>query len=383
MHLPSLAVRSRAAFVVVASLAAFSIHPARCSVEAGSSLQRHATQFASAADPHFRYEGRLDLSDPADPWLIWQGTRIRFDFDGDMLGLRFDGVDGQVFFNVDLDGRASILELRKGSPAVGDTLSAAGSGRHHVVLFKRSEATAGSVHFRGVELSPGSRLFAPAAPKYKLAMLFFGDSITAGACDEDGPADQWEDRRTHNAALSYGALTAEAFEADYRTIAVSGMGIANGWVPVKASEMWDRLYPDAKAPRVDLAKWTPDVVFVNLGENDDSFTTAKHLPFPSAAYTNGYVALVESMQRAYPKSHVVILRGGMFGGAQSERLRAPWADAVARLEATDPLVTHFVFTRWTHTHPRVPDHRAMADELIAWLHQQAFMTHRLSKDGPN
>ena len=111
---------------------------------------------------------------------------------------------------------------------------------------------------------------------------------------------------------------------------------------------------------------------MNLGENDDSFTRAHQQPFP-AGYTPGYVALVKAIRAAYPRAQIVLLRGGMFGGNQSPELRAAWEVAVHALEGDDAQVSHFVFTHWSSLHPRVADHRAMADELTAWLRQQAFM----------
>jgi lysophospholipase L1-like esterase len=328
----------------------------------------HASQTVSPADSHFRYEGRFDLSDPNSPVFIWQGSRICLDFEGDTLGLLFDRAKGQSFFNAEVDGSRSIVEVREGPPPCGSMISGLGQGRHHLILFKRSEADVGTVCFRGVQLAPGSRAWRPAPAAYKLRMEFIGDSITVGACNEDGEKDQWEDRRTHNSALSFAALTAGTFNADYRNIAVSGMGIATGWVAVKAGEIWDRLYPTASSLRADLQAWTPDVVFVNLGENDDSFPREHGQPFP-AGYSDGYITLVRAIRGAYPKSQIVLLRGGMFGGAQSEPLRQAWEAAVAQLEATDKAICHFVFTHWSKNHPRVADHRAMADELIAWLRQ--------------
>ena len=240
------------------------------------------------------------------------------------------------------------------------------------MLFKRSAASAGTVRFQGIEIAHEADASAPAPHVYRLAMEFIGDSITAGACNEDDATDQWEDRRTHNNALSYGAMTATAFGADYRNIAVSGMGVVIGWVPVRAFEAWDRIYPDPKSPRADLTAWTPDVVFVNLGENDDSFTHAKGMPFP-AAFSTDYVALVRAIRQVHPAASIVILRGGMFGGAQSPALRQAWEAAVAELERADPRITHFVFQHWSSNHPRVADDRAMADELITWLKHQPFI----------
>ena len=203
-------------------------------------------------------------------------------------------------------------------------------------------------------------------------MEFIGDSITVGACNEDGDADQWDNRRTHNAAFSYAAFTAAAFSADYRNISVSGMGISTGWVSKVTAQIWNKIYPNPASPVADLTQWVPQVVFVNYGENDDSYPKAHGQSFP-AGYTDGYIALVHAIRTAYPAAQIVLLRGGMFGGAKSEPLRQAWESAVTQLEAADPAISHFSFTHWTGTHPRVADDRAMADELIAWLKQQPFM----------
>lgn len=329
-----------------------------------------------ASDPRFTYEGRFDFTVGAAPIVVWQASRIRIDFEGDTLGLNFDEVHGQNFFDVVIDGKTSLAGWVEGKTPVGHELTGLGAGRHRLLLFKRSEAAAGTARFRGITLADGAQAFASTLPQYRIAFQFFGDSITAGACNEDGKEDQWEDRRTHNNALSYGAFTATAFQADYRNIAVSGMGIVIGYVPMRTGEIWDRLQPEVKSPRADLSTWRPDVVFINYGENDDSFTNKEHQPFPSAEFTKGYIDLVQAIRAAYPKAEIVILRGGMHGGARSERLRGPWEAAVRELEAKDPKVSHFIFKHWSETHPRVSDHRAMADELVTWLETQSFMDGR-------
>jgi lysophospholipase L1-like esterase len=331
-----------------------------------------AATIISAADPAFRYEGRFDTTDAAAPVVIWQGSRISVDFEGDMIELRFGDVKGQVFFDATIDGRTTRVDLREGQAPAGASFTGLGSGRHTLTLFKRSEAAAGTVAFRAVTLAEGAKVHAPAAPHYALRMLFFGDSITAGANNEDGVEDQWDDRSTHNNAKCYARLTADAFSADYRNIAVSGMGVCEGYVPFPVKQIWDRVYPDPASPRADLTTWTPDVIFLNYGENDDSFTSSEKRPFP-AAFTAEYVALVRSIRTAWPQAQIVILRGGMFGGSQSERLRGPWEAAVSELERSDAKIAHFAFEHWTPHHPRASDHKIMADALIAWLHEQPFM----------
>lgn len=324
----------------------------------------------AADDARFRFDGRVDFANRAAPVLIWQATRVRLDFTGESIALHFAHADGQNFFDATIDGTRHLVAVAAGPRPPAASVTGLGAGRHTLELFKRNEAAAGTVAFTGVTLAPGAEAFA-AAPAPDVRWMFFGDSITAGACNEDGATDQWEDRRTHNNARSFGALTAAAFPVDYRNIAISGMGIVEGYVEMRAGEIWDRLYPRADSPRADLTGWVPHVVFVNLGENDDSFTTNNHRPFP-AGYSAGYVALVRSLRAAWPQAQIVLLRGGMFGGAQSLRLRPAWEAAVAELERTDPKITHFVFQHWSQMHPRVADAQAMADELAAWLRLQPF-----------
>lgn len=326
-------------------------------------------QFIPASAPQFLYEGRFDRTDPAGPVVIWQASRVAIDFEGRQLALRFDSLDGQSFFDVQIDDAKYLVPIREKGEQRFVFQPALGNGRHRLKFFKRSEANAGYVRFEGIDVASGAAVWKPAPPHYRLAMEFIGDSITVGACNEDGPEDQWEDRSTHNNANSYGAMTAAAFSADYRNIAVSGMGIVTGYVQIRAEETWDRVYPRPTSARADLSLWRPDVVFVNLGENDDAFSKAKHHPFPPQ-FTDAYVSLIHAIRQAYPNSWIVLLRGGMSGGAKSLVFREAWNAAVVQLEVADPGIKHFVFTHWTGKHPRVADHKQMANELIAWIKTQ-------------
>ncbi|MGA2171418.1 MAG: GDSL-type esterase/lipase family protein [Sedimentisphaerales bacterium] len=332
----------------------------------------YGVQTISASDPRFCYEGRFDFNDINSPVVIWQASRISIDFEGDTVTLLFDRPTWQNFFNLQVDGSTTIVEVNEGSLAKGATITGLGAGRHHLVLFKRSEANAGTVHFRGIQIDAGAKVWAPVQVAYKLKMEFIGDSKTVGACNEDGNADQWDNRRTHNGMLSYAAMTAEAFKADHRNISVSGMGIITGYVDVKAGEMWNRIYPKASSAIADLRAWTPDVVFVNLGENDESFTREHKQPFP-VDFNDGYISLVRAIRSAYPKAHIVLLRGGTTSGVHSEPLNQAWKDVVTQLEGSDKNLNHFVFKYQAKLHPRVAEDRKLADELISWLRQQDFM----------
>ena len=339
---------------------------------ANASAADPAMALLPASDARYRYEGRIDPSEPAQPVLIWSGTRVALDFAGDRLAVVFGPVRDQAVFNVSVDGITEIADFRTGPGGRYIWPHPLSAGRHHLEIFKRSEAAKGQAAFRGVELAAGAEAWAPPAPAYRLKMAFFGDSITAGACNEDGATDQWDDFRTHNYALSWAHLTAIAFRADDRATAYSGMGVITGWEAVKAREIWDRVYPRPDSPRADFATWQADVVFVNWGENDSSFTEAQKQPFP-ADFAAGYATVVKSIRAAYPSAQVVLLRGGMNGGAKDPDYRTAWEAAVRELEAGDPKITHYVFQHWSPLHPRVADDVTLAGELTAWLKQQPFM----------
>ena len=332
-----------------------------------------------ASDPAFRYQGRFDLSDPAAPVVVWESSRILVDFTGKSLVLLFGKATDQNFFDAQVDGESRVVAVAAGVQAAVVWPGQLGAGLHRLVLTKRSEASAGSVAFRGIEVGCDAAVENPVAGRAAFKMLFFGDSITAGACDEDGNVDQWDSRRTHNANMSYAALTADAFGADFENISVSGIGVVTGYVDVTFEEIWDRLYPVRGSPRADLTAWRPDVIFINLGGNDTAYPKSRGKPFP-LTFADRYFKAVSEVRSAYPDAEIVMLRGGMSETETDPVLIAAWTDAVRRFEAHDRRSTHFVFVHHTDLHPRVADHRLMAAELCRWLSGQAFMPTRKAAD---
>jgi len=360
--------RMKTAFIIIAFLS-YSYYSSRA----------FGIHTVPAGNPNFRYEGRIDFNDANSPVIVWQASRISIDFEGDTLGLLFDKPTWQNFFDANIDNSVRIVEVNEGSLTKSTNFNELGKGRHHLVLSKRSEGNAGNVHFSGIQIDDGANVWRPETIDYKLKMEFYGDSKTVGACNEDGNTDQWDTRRTHNGLLSYAAMTAEAFNADHRNISVSGMGVVTGYVDVNVGQMWNKIYPRASSTLADMKSWVPDVVFVNLGENDDSFTKKQNKPFPPD-FNDGYISLVRNIRGAYPKAHIVLLRGGMYGGMNSKNLDAAWKNNVEQLETGDKNISHYVLKYQAMNHPRVAEDRKLADELIEWLKQQDFMKSEKKRD---
>lgn len=322
--------------------------------------------------PEVLLEGRIDTRQRGGPILIWQGSSATLNFTGSSLVLHFDqGVD-QSHFLVEVDGTRRLVSLKNQATLTAIWPLPLAATAHTVRITKQSEAAAGHARLRAFEVAQNSFISKPKGLRLNPKLLFIGDSITVGACNEDGAEDQWDDRSTHNNTRSYGALTARGLNADYRCIAVSGMGVCEGYVPLVAGEAWNRLYPVKDAPLAPAeAGWEADVIFVNLGENDSSFTQTNQRPFP-ADFTKNYVQLIADIRAANPEARIVLLRGGMGGGATNPSLRKAWDEAVVRIAKVDTSVSHFVFQHWSALHPRVADDEAMAEELHFWLLAQPW-----------
>jgi len=333
-------------------------------------LNEPGKHFIAADNPAFSYQGRIDFSDPAKPVVIWQASTVELEFSGTSLKLGFSGLVNQVYFDVELDGEKQRVGVKNGLVALPFSLA---SGWHKLRLFKRSEASKGHVVFRGISIDEGASVRKLDVPHYATRFIFYGDSITVGSCNEDGNEDQWEDFSTHNSALSYAAMVARHFNADYRNIAASGTGISVGFEDYTIDQFWNRYYPEPKATLAQPEAFAPNVVFLNFGENDIAYPLAMGSQFPTD-FVSRYIQLVTAMRKTYPDSRIVILRGGMHGGSQNPTLIEPWERVVASLEEHDTQISHFSFNHWHNQHPRVANHKAMADELINWLSVQVWLT---------
>ncbi|NLW48237.1 MAG: SGNH/GDSL hydrolase family protein [Firmicutes bacterium] len=323
-------------------------------------------QIIPADSPDLYYIGRIDDLDPKAPVLVWQGTEVRARFTGKNIGLRFSEVLGQNFYNVIIDGQIKLLKLKEAKEIndylLADTLP---DGTHDLILFKRSEAMSGHAVFQGLFLEKSAQL-GPKPEPLPLRIEFYGDSITAGACNEDPWDDQYEDCSTHNNYLSYAAITARNFNAEYFNIAVSGTGLCHSWNPIMMPEIYDKIYPDSTSPKYGFSGKKPEIVLINLGQNDQSYPVSINKPFPRN-YAEKYVEFVSKIRSLYPESHIVCAIGGMDCYHASAEFRAAFQQAVQKLKNTDPKIHSFVFEAYTLTHPRVDTHLKLASELTAFL----------------
>lgn len=298
----------------------------------------------------------------------WQLTQLTGRFTGPSLLLRFDDVVDRNLFRVSVDGRDRVLVMNADSPR-SVSFTDLGEGEHRLEIVKRSEGYFGSATLAGVSLAPGERwLSAPTPPRRRLE--FYGDSITAGACNQDGEVDQYDNLMTHNPELSYGAIAARRLGAEVVSLAVSGIGLTCSWNPLLVHDVWDRVAPDPAAPEAPVDR-VPDVVVINLGQNDYGFPHSQGRGL-DPTYGQRLRDLVHRLRQRYPESWIVGALGGMTGWKECEPLRRHWTEAWADLGASDPKTRSFFFQAASAAHPRVDVHALLAEELVTYLTQEVW-----------
>jgi len=328
-------------------------------------------QLVHARDPGLRYVGRFDTSMPNAPLLAWNGSEIRARFSGTRLALRLQATRGTSFYTVEVDGRRHMLALRGEGAMDWRLRKPLRPGAHELRLIKRTEAAMAEARFLGLLLADDGQLLAPPRPR-PLRLEFYGDSITAGACNGDMEIDQYDDLSSHDGTRAYGALAAERLGADYVGIAVSGIGITRTWGDVLMPQVWDRVAPHADAPLAPLGAHPPDVVLVNLGQNDHGLPASLGEPF-AADFSERYLAFVRGLRLRYPQAKLVLLLGGMSAWQEQPALEHTLAETARRLqEEGDRRIWTYRFDAFAWAHPRIDVHAQMADELVSFLRHKVL-----------
>lgn len=314
------------------------------------------------------WTGRFDPAALPGARFGWQLTRLSGRFTGPTLGLAFSSLVDRNEVDVWVDGRSRLVDLNADS-LPGVRLDGLGDGEHRLEVVKRSEGIFGSVVLDRLALAPGGRwLEAPARPPVRLEI--YGDSITAGACNEDLAIDQYDHLARHDPQVGYAAIAARRLGVEVVNLAVSGTGLTCSWNPILMADVFDRVWPDPAAP-VAAVDRDPQIVVVNLGQNDYGFPQSQGRSL-SPDYGDRLVALVRGLRRRYPGAFLVGTLGGMTAVTESDDLRRQWKSAWDTVRRDDPRVRETFFRNATANHPRVDVHALLAEELTAFLAQEVL-----------
>lgn len=292
------------------------------------------------------------------------GSAVKFGWPGVHFIARFRGT--QVSANLTDAGNNRFTVVIDDQPP--KTISATGQGavqlatglpdaEHTVLLWRNTEAYKGTSEFGGfTNFGAGGELLAPPAePTRRIEII--GDSISVGSGVEGPSPECTQDDYTNN-YLAYGSIAARALGADLHTSAYSGIGVYRSYNndPTMPTRYGFALTQEQVA--WDFAKFTPDVVVVNLGTNDYSSGD------PGVAYRDAYIDFAGEVHTTYPDAKLLLVRfnSGWPLDAVRTALQADGAN-VETLEYVNKPLTSACY------HPNEAEQQQLADALVGKLQQ--------------
>jgi len=327
-------------------------------------------------DPRIHYMGRVIMQDEAAQ-LLWPSTLLKINFKGTGVKAILKDEHGNNYFNVIVDDKVVAVIHPDSVQKEYALVSGLNDGNHSLELFKRTEWADGKTWFYQFSLDKNSAPLIP-SPAKKRKMEFFGNSITCGVAVEDSSGKDNLAARYSNSYLSYAAITARHFDAEFNNTSQGGVGLMVSWIPITMPEMYNLFDPTDFQNIWDFSKYTPDVVVINVLQNDswlvklpenDQFKArfGKNAPTEDQII-RAYRNFVKDIRNTYPKAQIVCTLGCMDATKQG----SPWPGyiekAVAQLNDKN-VYTFFFPYKNSPGHPNIKEQQAMADGLIGFIDQ--------------
>lgn len=331
-------------------------------------------KFIAFDNSKISYEGRIKFTSDA-AIMYWSGSNITLNFKGTEISAIFKDTDTANYYNVIIDDKVvSKIQLNtsKKPYLLASNLS---NGKHKIQLFKRTEWDKGTSSFYGFETNENSKIKAKSKQK-KRKIEFFGDSVTCGYAIEDSSSKDSGAGYFENNYLTYAALTARHFDAQYYCTAKSGIGIMVSWFPQIMPEIYNLTNPNDPNSKWNFNNYTPDIVVINLFQNDswlvkspnhEQFKIRFGIQSPSEnKIITSYENFVKSIRTKYPKAHIICVLGSM----DSTKEGSIWPNYVKKAVGNlndKKIFTHFFSYKNTKGHPRIDEQKKMAESLIEFI----------------
>ena len=289
-----------------------------CMLFCGNASARVIREFHTpASDSRVTYVGRV-LKDGGNVSFDWTGVTVRISFGGSYLAMKASDTKAN-YYDIWID-KEPCAEADRTIKVSGedstyvlltpDMLLAKGkdinSLYHRVTLKKRTEGEQGRTTIsefitKGLELTQAEGL-------KERQFEVIGDSYTCGYGTENCTRDDAFSPETENSNLTYAAILSRYFNADYYSVAHSGMGISRNYNDhVKGYYMPDRYsqtFDEDKESKWDASAdgFRPALTIIYLCTND--FSTGRQPTL--SVFKENYIRLLEQVKANYGEDHKIL-----------------------------------------------------------------------------
>ncbi len=315
----------------------------------------------------FQYTGRIDFSDAKKPRFWSPGVYIKARFKGRSCTLLINDQElwsqNHNYLEIVIDDKPVRIQTKGkvNEIIIADSLA---DTTHTLIISKNTESNIGYLEFIGLRCE--ALLPLPAKPERK--MEFIGNSITCGTGSDQSeiPCGMgvWQDQ--HNAWLSYGAITARGFNAQYHLSSVSGVGLMHSCcnMEIIMPPVFDKIEMRGDSIAWDFKNYQPDVVTICLGQNDgiQNFNS----------FCNNYSNFIKQLRGYYPNAMFVCLTSPMADAVLTSFMKKTLTAIVKKAnDEDDKKVTSYFFSKQYHNgcdgHPDLAEHREIAAELTNFV----------------
>ncbi|MCM1329390.1 MAG: GDSL-type esterase/lipase family protein [Ruminococcus sp.] len=250
-------------------------------------------------------------------------------------------------------------------------------------ILKLSESAFGKI---GIVKFSADGEITPTKPR-KNRFEFIGDSITCGFGIEGKSAEEGFRTDTENSYISYGAEVAKAFDADFNLISWSSIGVYSsdckedngkpndGWIMPMLYDYTDLAAEDIlKIPdrtEWDFNNFIPDIIVVNLGTNDMSFT--KKIPERVHNFKEAYKKFILHIREKNPSAEIICVLGMM--GDELYPAVAEAAEEIAdkKVRALRLDVQLEADGTGSEKHPNFVTHKKAAEKIIKLIKEENLL----------
>ncbi|MDE7361365.1 MAG: GDSL family lipase [Oscillospiraceae bacterium] len=267
-----------------------------------------------------------------DDWLYCalSGTGVEFTFTGTKCTMFVTGdsnsasagaADNHARVGIYVNGERVIDDMVDNKQEVYEVFSSDEPEEVTVSFVKLSESPMSTIALTGINVT-GTPI-KPTPEKEKL-VEFIGDSITCGYGVDDPDKDHHFSTKTEDVTKAYAYKTAQALGVDYSLVSFSGYGIISGYsdgtnkVPAQTLPQYYTKLGFSYAANGsfkpsdidwDFSTRQPDLIVINLGTNDDSYTlTHKDR---QEEYSAAYTEFLKTVRENNPNAKIVCAFGVM------------------------------------------------------------------------
>ena len=253
--------------------------------------------------------------------FTFNGTKCTVNVNGDSNAMNASAADNQARVGIYVNGERVIDDMVDNLRESYDVFESDTPQDVTVSIVKLSESPMSTISIGDIKVT-GSVI--KPTPDKDIFIEFVGDSITCGYGADDPVKENHFSTKTEDVTKAYAYKTAQVLDADYSMVSFSGYGIISGYssndkkvsnqtVPQYYTKLGFSWSPNGSFVPAnidwDFSGRQPDVVVINLGTNDDSYTKSE--TDRQEEYAAEYVNFIKTIREKNPDAKILCTLGVM------------------------------------------------------------------------